>query len=103
MCAATTQAFTFTVMANSTSELNGRTIDISPNPTNGQVSILISDPLPGNVLIDIFSVNGQKLQSRSFNNATTNIGLNLSDYPAGVYMVRLSNQNASLTRRVILQ
>ena len=101
--AATTQAFSFTVQSNSVAELNGRIINIDPNPTRGNVTVRLSEPLPGDLQIEVFGVNGQRLQQRIYNNNSTNINVDLSTLPAGVYLLRLSNENASLAKRIIVQ
>lgn len=93
----------FTVVPSSLRELNGRRVDLLPNPTSGNVNVQFSEPLPGELTVEVFSVNGQQLQRLQFAQATTQLELNLSEYAAGVYLVRLINQESSLSRRIILQ
>ena len=100
---ATPQAFSFTVQTNSINELNGSTISIQPNPTSGQLSILLSEPLREELLVNVYAVNGQLLQTRRFTSGITNMELNLSNQAAGVYLIRLVNQEASLVKRIIVQ
>ena len=100
---ATPIPFNFTLETSSTGELNGRTVSFQPNPTSDQLNISLSAPLPGAVQLNIFTVNGQLLGSHSYGAATSTMQVDLSAYPAGVYLVRLVNAEASLVRRIIVQ
>lgn len=95
--------FNFVVMPNSITELNGRSVDFQPNPTNALVNVIFSEVLSGDLVVEVFSVNGQQLQRLQFDHPSTNVEVNLGEYASGVYLIRLINEEASLSRRVILQ
>ena len=52
-------AFSFVVSTSNTRELNGRQVDFLPNPTNDLVNVLFSEAIPGELVVEVFSVNGQ--------------------------------------------
>ena len=101
--AATPQPFNFTVQTNSTNELSGRTISLQPNPTEDLVSVVFSKPLSGALGISVFSINGQQLDSFELNLPSTAVDVDFSAYPAGIYLLRLVNQESSLVKRIVVQ
>ncbi len=101
---ATTAPFNFVyTVTNSTNELNGRTISISPNPTSGDVQIQLSDSAGKDMKVELFSIDGKQLEQYQFGYSQMSMKLNLAEYPAGVYLVRLTEGRASISQRIILQ
>lgn len=94
---------TFTVQPSSTAELNGQTVRFAPNPTKGDFQILFSGPLPGQLTVEVFSLDGRRLLVQEPEAGSTAVTVNLADYPAGGYLVRLKNEEAVLVRRVLVQ
>ncbi len=91
-----------TIIINDIGELNNTKVDIRPNPTNGLVNITLAEPLPGNLAVDVFSINGQRL-IHQIKTGETSIDVSLKDYPSGVYLLKLVNDQNVLTRRIIVQ
>jgi len=83
-------------------ELEGTAIDIQPNPTQGLVDVLFSGETISDVNIQVFSTNGQLMQQQYFGGAQTNLQLDLSDYTNGIYLIKLTNNEKSLTSRIVL-
>ena len=98
----TTAAFSFDLQVSSVNELNGRTVSFLPNPTSDRFQIRFSDPLPGDLRVEIFAVNGQILQKQLFGGGET-VEVDLAMYSSGVYLVRLSNGEGSMSKRVVLK
>ncbi|GJM32166.1 MAG: hypothetical protein DHS20C18_11670 [Saprospiraceae bacterium] len=90
-------------ITNQTSELNGKTINIMPNPTRGQLQILLSNGAGNDLKVDLFSIDGRQLQQHEFENGQLNMQLNLTNYPAGVYLLRMTEGKASVSQRIVLQ
>lgn len=86
----------------SVGELEGTAIDIQPNPTQGLVDVLFSGETISDVNIQVFSVSGQLMQQKFYGGVQTNVQLDLSDYTNGLYMVKLTNQEKSLTSKIVL-
>jgi subtilisin-like proprotein convertase family protein len=93
----------FTIQPSSTGEINGRLVRFDPNPTSGLFNIRFSEPLSGDLRIEVFSIDGRQLQRLEIGNAPMTAQVDLSGYSSGVYLVRLVNERASLTQQVILQ
>jgi hypothetical protein len=77
-------------------ELEG--ISIYPNPTEGIIRVNMSDI--DTYTIEVMNVLGEMIQTSSVSANTT---LDLSDFGTGVYVVRVSTEEASYTERVIVQ
>ena len=98
----TTAASDFSLILVGLNELNGRTVSFLPNPTADLFQIQFSAPLQNDLTVEVFSVNGQVLQQQQYS-ISEQVEVNLGEYPSGVYLVRLVNEEASLTKRVVLQ
>jgi hypothetical protein len=78
-------------------QINISDINVFPNPTNGEVNVTMPENM--NVDVQIFDAQG-KLVSEQMN-VTNNGKLNISNVTPGVYMVRLTAENAVQTFRVV--
>lgn len=95
--------FSFTTeVIDQVEELNQSKVDIIPNPSQGMVQITFSEILPGTVQFDLYSVNGQLLQQKQ-SQGQSEVILNLQEYPDGIYLLRLINDNQVMTQKLILQ
>jgi subtilisin-like proprotein convertase family protein len=95
--------FNFTTEVNvGTDELEGNAFDLLPNPTNGNVNILFAQPMDKELTVEVYGINGQLLQQQFYNQAVSNIPLELN-YANGVYVIRLVTAKAAVARRVLLQ
>ena len=78
-------------------------IDIFPNPTEGKISIDITDKVIGDVTIETFSVDGKSLLRNEYDQTNSLIELDLSNLGSGIYMIRVSTSDATAIHKVILQ
>lgn len=76
------------------------TIVIAPNPANDFVNVSINN-VTENTKVSILSVDGKVLSTQNVDGVTTR--LDLSKYPAGIYLVRLSTATGSTINRVVKQ
>ncbi len=78
--------------------------EISPNPFENEIKILFNSAPVGEVTIQLFNILGEeikKLHYSSLNNAAI---INISDeFAEGVYLLKISDNNASTTRLLIKQ
>ena len=96
--------FVFTVMeSNAVLELAGTRLDIWPNPTTGPVQISLTGELSEDLFVDVLSVHGQQLRKVRFSGRTGVQQLDLSDLPAGAYLLRLKSGAAQKTVRILVQ
>jgi len=79
-------------------------VSVFPNPTSGKVTLsyMLQNNKP--VSVEVFNVSGSKVAS--FNNLKSGLGhteINLAQYGNGVYMIRLSNDGQTTTKRVVVR
>lgn len=70
---------------------------VYPNPTTDYIVI---SGLDSEAKAEVFSIAGQKIKETKFINEVT---LSLSDVTAGVYLVKISNETSSITRKIIVK
>jgi hypothetical protein len=82
-------------------EQSGATL-AKPNPTTGIFEISFRDP-PGDVLIEIYSVSGIIVCRKKYTEfAGRNVVISdLSNYPQGIYFVRLITDNGTYLHKII--
>ena len=88
-----------TSLPNSIMELSeAMSIDIYPNPTNGEVNISSATNI-GNV--SVFNMFGQKLFSTVVNKSNTM--LDFSSYENGVYLLSITTRKGTVSQKLIIQ
>jgi hypothetical protein len=80
-------------------EIQAANIKVYPNPTDGLLNIDLNT-LTEDVSIDVFNIVGQQVQS--VQNARNLATLDLSNVSNGVYFVRISNDAAVISKKVIV-
>jgi Secretion system C-terminal sorting domain len=77
---------------------------LMPNPTSGMVTLDVEFARPVDARIQVLNIVGQPLaEVRAQGISQQQIPLDLSDKPAGVYLVRIIAENRSYVARVIKQ
>jgi len=71
---------------------------VYPNPTVSGISVQLSEKVD-DVQLDLFSINGTKQRSWSFS-GSTNIDLDLSSFPSGNYILRLTSSDYSTSIQI---
>lgn len=74
-------------------------ISVFPNPTTGKVSIDLT-ALTEDVNIEVFNIVGQ--QMKTITNARQLTTLDLSNLSNGVYFVKISNDEATISKKVVI-
>lgn len=76
-----------------------------PNPANGQTQIDFRSERSGSYTFNIYNVQGQAIYTKEIEamSGINSIQLNTSDFPAGIYLYRLSNGIVSETKQMIIQ
>ena len=69
-----------------------------PNPTTGLLRLTLP---AGPTTVQLLSVLGQELRSYALHQPAAT--LDLSSYPAGVYLIRIQNDQGAATYRVVRQ
>ena len=101
--ASVSEVYNFTTdIMDQIDELSNVAIEIRPNPSPGELLVNFTAPLPGDISFEIFAANGQLLQ-RFRTNGQTQVRVNLEEYAAGVYLLRMVHTNNTLTKKILLQ
>ncbi|WP_299211005.1 spondin domain-containing protein [uncultured Aquimarina sp.] len=78
-------------------------ITISPNPSNGNISISSSKTATVEE-IQVYNVLGKQVRRYDFKESNTNINLDLTNLNSGIYLVRLhTNLGKTETQKIILR
>ncbi len=91
-----------TIIIDDIGTLSNALIDIRPNPTKGLLTISLSEALPDDLNVEVYSINGQRLL-RQVRNGDTRFEVSLEDYPDGVYLLKIMNAENVLTRKIVVQ
>ena len=80
-------------------EANRAGFKVSPNPTDGNLNINLSETLLKQAnQLEIFTLSGKKVSQLNLTSASSSIDLN--DFQSGIYLLRLIGDNVNLVQRV---
>ncbi|KAF0199979.1 MAG: hypothetical protein FD170_3857 [Bacteroidetes bacterium] len=82
-------------------ELTDPETSISPNPATGVINIRTwkSESM---ISLEVYSVKGAKVYSRSYPGSVTNYNIDLGNLPKGVYFIRLSDGKRQHSQKLML-
>ncbi|WP_134356059.1 endonuclease [Flavobacterium psychrophilum] len=78
-------------------ELSTTNFKIYPNPSNGKFNIDFEDY--GNYSVEIFSAIGQKIFEQK---ETNNSNITISNLQQGIYLVKVSKNSKSITKKIVI-
>ncbi len=78
-------------------------ISVYPNPSNGRIQLTGIDQLTDNARMEIYDLQGNKVFTSTTNVQTAINRIDLTTCAAGMYVVKIYDGTAILTRRLILQ
>jgi hypothetical protein len=82
----------------------GFAIEVYPNPNNGNFTIRLNSPKTSMMSTMLYNAVGQLVYSESFEiSGKLNKTLSFEDLPQGVYMLRVSNGEGSIVKKVVIQ
>ena len=77
-------------------------LKIYPNPSNSDINIETGIITSKVIEVSLFNLVGTKVYEKSFHNASQNrIKINISTLPSGMYLLRLSSDDETVTRKII--
>ena len=97
-CSSMSDIYTFTYIGFETFESNN-SILIYPNPTDGTIYLKNDDIKE----IAVFDIAGNKIRSKNVTNQSDIISVDLTEYAAGVYFLKLQKADKTLYQKVILK
>lgn len=80
-------------------------ISLFPNPSTGLVTMTLNLEKSKNLTVEVVNVIGQVLNRYAIKNASVNQQANfdLAQYPNGIYLFKISSDNATITKKVIIR
>ena len=91
----------FGPVSNITEQSFGQVFQIYPNPANESLSILLNEKK--SALIEIFDQTGRLVHSQKISTEVLNIEMNVSEFSAGIYTVKVIQANHSSSQLFIKQ
>jgi photosystem II stability/assembly factor-like uncharacterized protein len=83
--------------------LNNNELNVYPNPSNGNINLDVTIIKPGNYTLSVYNIMGQIIYTDAINiSSHYNANLNLSEYPAGVYLITLNGQGQIMEKKVVV-
>ena len=81
-------------------------ISIAPNPNRGSFSVILSStPVNNPVVLEVYNFLGKRIHSGSFidNNTSLIIPINMNGVNKGIYLVKVSCENATYIEKLIIE
>lgn len=86
----------------STPEWYTTSFDLYPNPTDGKVNLVIGNTLQGNAIVEVYNLLGEQMMAKKVSHLQKGetYTLDLSHLVSGLYIVKLSTENGSCSKKV---
>ncbi len=86
----------------STAEWHSTDFDLFPNPTDGKVNLVIGETLQGKAVVEVYNLLGERMMAKSIGRLQKGetINLDLSHLVSGLYIIKLSTESGSCTKKV---
>ena len=88
-----------TLLDNASFDSATTSFSVSPNPANDFITVSNSENILVNT-ISITDLNGRVVKQNSFSDVT-NVQVNISDLASGVYMMNITSDKGSVTKKII--
>lgn len=81
-----------------------RATTISPNPSPDEIQVSTTLAKPGRVTMEVYGTNGKRIMAREYitDVTTFNQKIDVSDFNAGSYLVRLYTENGTIVKRFVV-
>lgn len=98
--ASASDEFVLTIAAaNAVDDRLDKAVNVFPNPTDGLVNVNI--PIAeGSMVMKVCNLTGETVMIRTLENASNPV--DFSAFPAGVYIMKLSNEQQTVIRRIVV-
>ena len=93
---------TISLIGYSTPEWKSFSFDLYPNPTDGNVNLVLGDNLQGKTMVEVYNLLGERMMVRALHHLQKGeaVSLDLSNLVSGLYVIKLSTENGSCTKKV---
>ena len=76
-------------------------VSIYPNPTSGAFEMTGTEVLGSNCKVEIYNYLGRSVYVSAIEKTDNNINLDLSSFPVGIYLIKLSNNGISCLKKIV--
>ena len=83
--------------------INDQGMEVFPNPTNGLLNILMYQPIEGEAVVRVMTIQGQELQQHQYDTPGDQMELDLQALPNGIYLLNVQTKNGQYTQKVTVQ
>ena len=84
-------------------DANPANISIYPNPNRGNFNVDIINMFTGQFHLEIYSSLGAKISEQLFFNSRETTGLDLTEFPKGIYFVKCFDNETTHTRKIVIE
>ena len=86
----------------STPEWHETSFELFPNPTEGKVNLVVGETLQSKAIVEVYNLLGERMMTKNIGRLLQGetISLDLSHLVSGLYIVKLSTENGSCTKKV---
>ena len=96
--------FTFTTkLSTAVTELEGNKFELFPNPATEQLNLNFAQGLNEALFVELRSLRGQKLTRNQYPAGATNLAIDISDLPSGIYILQLNTANTTVARKIVVE
>lgn len=96
--------FSFTTkMSTAITEIEGNTFELFPNPATEQLNLNFAQGLNEALFVELRSLRGQKLTRNQYPTGATNLAIDISDLPSGIYILQLNTANTTVARKIVVE
>ena len=89
-------------LSNDSFEINKVGVSIIPNPASNLIAVQIKDLITNNLDITLYDINGKVIKHKKIYAGSTIAYFNVQTLYNGIYLVRISSENHTTTKRVII-
>ena len=77
-------------------------LKVFPNPTDGKVDLVVGETLQGMVVVEVYNLLGERTMAKDFYHLqkSETLRLDLSSFVSGLYIIKLSTENGSCSKKV---
>ena len=85
-----------------TPEWQSVSFDLFPNPTDGNINLVIGETLRGKAVVEVYNLLGERMMTKNVHNLQKGeaLSLDLSHLVSGLYIIKLNTENGSCSRKV---
>ena len=93
---------TISLIGYDTPEWHAADFDLFPNPTDGKVNLVVGETLQGKALVEVYNLLGERMMAKTFHHLQRGetLGLDLSGFVSGLYIIKLSTEKGSCSKKV---